>query len=164
MEMVLNICLSRIQGRVAFLHLKKCLWCHTALFLVSSHSVFYWPSPSVWIYLYIVCLPSHSVFYWPSPVVWIDLYIVCLPSQSAPRKQNQKKEKKPEYLCAPREVFKQRSRPCLIITKACYFDHRPNKAFALFTWSRRTTCANARALFINLITHKSTRSENPTTW
>ena len=34
---------------------------------------------------------------------------------------------------------------------------------ALFTWSWRTTCANDHRLFI-LITHKSTRWENPIAW
>ena len=34
---------------------------------------------------------------------------------------------------------------------------------ALFTWSRRTTCAKDHWLFI-IVTHKSTRSENPVTW
>ena len=78
---------------------------------------------------------------------------------------------KPTYLCAPREFLK-KCLSCLIIVQSCYCDYRINlshvlaawSAFlALFTWSRRTTRAKDHRLFI-LITHKSTRSENPITW
>ena len=63
--------------------------------------------------------------------------------------------------------------PCLIIIQSCYFDYRINRlshvlaawsAFrALFTWSRPYERKGSWAFFI-LITHKSTRSENPITW
>ena len=54
--------------------------------------------------------------------------------------------------------FSQMCLPCLIITQSCYFDYRINKP--LFTWSRRSTRKKDHGLFI-LITHKSTRSDNP---
>ena len=82
----------------------------------------------------------------------IEVYLL---SQSASEKHNQ--EKKPTSLCAPREFLKQICRPYLVI-KSCYFENRL-KPFAcsrcvicvslcaLFTWSRRTTCAKDHRLF-----------------
>ena len=61
--------------------------------------------------------------------------------------------------------------PCLIIIQSCYFDYRINKLFAC---SRCVICVLYSVLdvlraqrsmgFFILITHKSTRSENPITW
>ena len=76
---------------------------------------------------------------------------VCLPSQSASEKHNQgKKAHKP-------------LRTSWISIKWTNLALAAWSAFrALFTWSRCTTCAKDHRLL--LITHKSTRSENPVTW
>ena len=95
---------------------------------------------------------------------------VGLPSQSASEKHNQ--EKKPTNLCAHWEFLKTMCLPCLRIIQSCYFDYTNLShvlaawsAFrALFTWSWRTTRAKDHLGFFILITHKSTRSENPITW
>ena len=93
---------------------------------------------------------------------------VFLLGQSASWKHDQ--EGKDPYLCTLREFLKI-CPPCLIIIQSCHFDYRINNlshtmaawfAFrALFTWSRRITCAKDHRLFI-LITHKSTG--NWSTW
>ena len=94
-----------------------------------------------------------------------------LPAQPISTRKAKWREIKPTNLCAPREFLK-KCLSCLIIVQSCYFDYRINKHFrcsrcvifrALFTWSQRTTRAKDHRLFI-LITHKSTRSENPITW
>ena len=85
---------------------------------------------------------------------------VCLHSQSAPEKHNQ--EKKPTNLCVLREFLEQMCRPCLIVVKSYfYFSQLPAacSAFcALFTWSRRTTCAkDYRHFYVNYPQTNETR-------
>ena len=96
---------------------------------------------------------------------------VYLLSQSASRKHNHKnKAHKPlrtSYL-SPKMCL-----PCLIIIKSCYFDIRMDKPFPC---SRCVICVSGSVLLIStfyvrkgswaffLITHKSTRSENPMPW
>ena len=58
-----------------------------------------------------------------------------LHSQSAPERHNQ--EKKPIYLCAPREFLKQMCQPRFKIIKSCYFDN--NAVSQSFTVAKSET-------------------------
>ena len=77
-----------------------------------------------------------------------------LSEQPISTRKAQSRKNKPTCLCAPREFRKRMYPPCIIIIKSCYSDYRIYKPFiawsalrALFTWSRRTTCAKAHRLF-----------------
>ena len=84
--------------------------------------------------------------------------------------QSRKKAHKPSRTS---HISPQMCLPCLVIVQSCYCDYRINKTFLCSRClicildsghlSPRTMHAKDSGLFI-VITHKSTRSENPITW
>ena len=84
-------------------------------------------------------------------------------------------KKKPTNLCALREFLKKMCPPCLIIMQSCFFDYRINKPFIIMfllrdlffvLCSRDLDVPRAQRIigFFILITHNSTRLENPLIW
>ena len=104
-----------------------------------------------------------------------------LPSQPISTRKAQSGKKKAQTPLRNARISLKMCRPCLVMMQSCYFDYRINKPFACSRCLtciscsvhviRRITCAKDHRLFqepswlfLILITHKATRSENSTAW
>ena len=124
---------------------------------------------------------KECLHYWSNEQVRKQNHVVlpyCLllamwPEFACSAKQHPKstiKKKSPHTFAHLVNFSKEMCLPSLIIIKSSYISYRINKPLACsrkefgITWSGRTTRAKDHRLFLIIITHKSTRSENPITW